>query len=179
MSVRMRSNKLVFGLPSLLHSGESQTKISELTVSIKRFSTRISFDLINIIFMAKSALFLQKLRSKWISRINVLSGLTYVLSGRINVLSGLSKLPVVQSWWPSLTKDCMTYQASCWLCRQTRSTQHAPLQNVAKQPPLKNAAKHLPLKIAAKKAASKYAVNEALLKNAVKQLSRRCHVMSK
>ena len=35
------------------------------------------------------------------------------------------------------------------------------------------------LKYAAKKAASKYAVNAALLKNAVKQLSRRCHIMSK
>ena len=31
----------------------------------------------------------------------------------------------------------------------------------------------------AAKNASKYAVNAALLKNAVKQLSRRCHVMSK
>ena len=47
------------------------------------------------------------------------------------------------------------------------------------QAPLKNVAKHLPLKNAAKKAASKYAVNAVLLKNAVKQLSRRCHVMSK
>ena len=44
------------------------------------------------------------------------------------------------------------------------------VQNIAKKPPLKNAAK---------KAASKYAVNAALLKNAVKQLSRKCHAMSK
>ena len=34
-------------------------------------------------------------------------------------------------------------------------------------------------KNSAKKAASEYAVNAAVLKNAVKQLSRRCHVMSK
>ena len=44
-----------------------------------------------------------------------------------------------------------------------------------KSAPLNNASKQLPLK----NAASKYAVNAPLLKNAVKQLSRRCHVMSK
>ena len=54
-----------------------------------------------------------------------------------------------------------------------------PKKNAAKYPPPKNATKQLPLKNAAKKAASKYAVNAALFKNAVKQLSRRCHVMSK
>ena len=54
-----------------------------------------------------------------------------------------------------------------------------PLKNAAKHAPPKNATKQLPPKNAAKKAASKYAVNAALLKNVVKQLSRRCHVMSK
>ena len=53
--------------------------------------------------------------------------------------------------------------------RAERSLQ-APLQKCRKAAPLKNAAK---------KAATKYAVNAALLKNAVKQLSRRCQVMSK
>ena len=62
-------------------------------------------------------------------------------------------------------------QASPQKCRKA-----APRKNAAKHPPPKNATKQLPLKNAAKKAASKYA---ALLKNAVKQLSRRCHVISK
>ena len=26
--------------------------------------------------------------------------------------------------WPSLTKDCMTYQALCWCGKQTQSMQH-------------------------------------------------------
>ena len=55
----------------------------------------------------------------------------------------------------------------------------APPKKCREASTTKKCHKAAPLKNAAKNAASKYAVNAALLKNAVKQLSRKCHAMSK
>ena len=89
------------------------------------------------------------------------------------------------SYWNEISFDIKlstTYQKMqpvmvfIWSERSGRS--RPPLQKCRKAapPPPKKCRKE---KNAAKKAASKYAVHAVLLKNAVKQLSRRCHVMSK